>query len=427
MKKQILIALVLLGLVALIDAKVQKGKISSNAGNWVPVTQFYFSSAEKGTPQRGQFEWVVNTDDNSGNLSLLIYDDEDSSWPSIYKKRNSLSCWEKASKAKNNISIFNGETRLELISEGHPRIWYVVIADCNNEQFSLTYDFKFYNKNHKSGAYYQQFSLEQQGYFGLNLAFFFFFLVLIAIHAKGVFTLYSAGAYHFTIKLLTATIVLEFFAVMFQLINNAKYAKDGMGSAGCSVISHLLGYGSQLCLLYLVLLLSRGFVVSHTEIPDKMRLYIATGILFVIYFIFFIWRTVEAHKVLYPMFLWGSAPGIILLIIRVLTLVYFLYNIRNSHATEGHPTKRQFYLIFGLIAMIWFLWLPFNVIMSALVNMNKHWRLEMGVSAPYMLINFAFLCIMSFLFWPSRISKYFEVAQSDLLIGTSSSSPYETL
>jgi hypothetical protein len=136
----------------------------------------------------------------------------------------------------------------------------------------------------------------------------------------------------------------------------------------------------------------------------------------------FIWENVGRNPAS-TLYIYESAPGIALLVLRGLTLIWFLFSLKQSYSDEIHPEKKKFYLLFGQLFAIWFLVLPLIVIIASLLP--SWYRLKV-VIALYLIVNTLAFGTLGFLLWPSRATIYFSITKGDLLLG-SPSSPYESL
>jgi len=78
---------------------------------------------------------------------------------------------------------------------------------------------------------------------------------------------------------------------------------------------------------------------------------------------------------------------------------------------EDH-SKRWFYAIFGAGYSLWFLTLPLIVVIATTL---APWVRMKTVTAIYLVITTLGFGVICSLLWPSRASKYFQVAVPDLM------------
>jgi len=259
----------------------------------------------------------------------------------------------------------------------------------------------------------------------------FFFFIITAVHARGAFVLFQEKSYHPIVKLLSITIVLEFFSLLFLFIHYASYAKDGVGASGLKGLGELIDMAAQLSFIILLLLLSKGWSITNMQLTGQRILLIVTSILFILYITLFTWENVT-HNPATTFYVYESVPGILLLIVRGLVMLWFLWNLRLTFLEETNPEKRKFYLIFGGVYTLWFFMLIFIVMIAAAFGTYSYWRLKV-VTGMYLCVNTLGFSLMAFLLWPSRAQQYFQINKPDLLLPSgkhnsfSSNSPYDTL
>jgi len=125
------------------------------------------------------------------------------------------------------------------------------------------------------------------------------------------------------------------------------------------------------------------------------------------------------------LYIYESAPGIAILVVRFLTLCWFFWELRLTFLEETHPSKRQFYLIIGGVAAAWFLMLILIVSIAAVLPAYTRAKTVTGM---YLTMNTLGFSSLVFLMWPSRAHKYFQMEQADVLLGSAfHNSPYDSL
>jgi len=231
------------------------------------------------------------------------------------------------------------------------------------------------------------------------------------------------NSYHPIVRLLTCTLLLQTFSLLFSFIHYSIFGSNGIGAPGLLGLGDILDMASQLSFMFLLILLATGWSITRNEIRYKGILLAILGVFLLLYVSMFIWQNVGLDPAS-TTYVYETVPGIIILCIRVLTMAWFLFCLRGSFLDESHPNKRRFYFVFGSIYTVWFLLLPLIVIISSVdtADWNKY-RLVQGM---YLTLNALGFGIMIFLFWPSKAAEYFQMTKSDTLLSPSVSS-YETL
>ena len=138
----------------------------------------------------------------SGNLTMLVYDDEADSWPRIYG-RNGLTCAQKSAVAKASYPIAfdaNGQWSLpsqfqSVFEHRRPRFWYVVVAHAACQPTgTLSTSIRFVNVG--SSPWNQEFGVNERGLNTLYLVYFFVYAALSVYHFYGVRSLVQTNTFH---------------------------------------------------------------------------------------------------------------------------------------------------------------------------------------------------------------------------------------
>ena len=111
--------------------------------------------------------------------------------------------------------------------------------------------------------------------------------------------------------------------------------------------------------------------------------------------------------------MYATPPGIILLILRLLTMAYFIVMLYFTLAEEVNKPKRFFYIVFGSAYSVWFLALPFVAVVA--LAAPYWWRYKVVQGLHY---TFTYVAIsgMVTLLWPHYAHKFFEVIPADLMM-----------
>jgi hypothetical protein len=118
----------------------------------------------------------------------------------------------------------------------------------------------------------------------------------------------------------------------------------------------------DIILALLVILIAKGWAVTTTQLEkrDRMGIIVMVCILSLGYLILFIWDYAGQDPAA-TLYFFESAPGYIVIILRMATLVWFIYSLWATLRLETLPEKRRFYFVFGGIYTVWFLIVPIAV------------------------------------------------------------------
>ncbi|KAJ5067842.1 hypothetical protein M0811_03032 [Anaeramoeba ignava] len=366
--------------------------------HWTFYTKFCF---DKSSTHYGNFTWdvVVNHD----AYQWAFYDDNSNSWPAVYDSNEN--CNTKVSKALATSYI---DTFIpgyyEFFDQSRPRFWYFALANCQNDQLDMTYvDIHIWNP--EASKWNKEFSCNEQGLVALFLVFMIFFLILLIIYSIAAIKIYKKDSLHALARLFLLTIYLQTLGLIAIFAHFAAYAKDGKGSFGLRVFGELLEVVSAVLLMFFVLLVAKGWLISRNFITRKKILFGVIVVLLLLYIAMHIvgYATMNRATTTY---IWETVPGIIILCFRVLIMIWFIFEIIRTFKFEEDPDKKRFYKLFGFIFSVWFLCLPVIVIIASIISATYR---EKTATALILVFEMVFYSILIYLMWPSRTDKFFKI------------------
>jgi len=312
----------------------------------------------------------------------------------------------------------NNRSTVTFEDERRQHFWYFVVSNCGYNSISFNYEMHMYNAG--NDPWTKEFSFDEQGLEGLYLFYFIAYLIGGAVHAYAVYVLIQSRSYHPIVRLLTITIVLEFFSVFFNFIHYGVYAGNGVGVPGLHGIGNFLDIMAQVIFILILILIAKGWAITKTQLEDRKANLIMIIILFLAYTALFIWQNLGMDHAS-DIYVYESPPGIVVIVIRAIAMVWFLYCLRSTFAEENHPTKRKFYLWFGVSYLVWFSILPLITVIAAAVD---PWVRMKTVFILYVTSNAVALAGLGFLLWPTRANEYFQISSHLDIAGTI---PYDTI
>ncbi|KYQ90535.1 hypothetical protein DLAC_09160 [Tieghemostelium lacteum] len=383
--------------------------------DWQFITKFCY-----GTEGPGSIS--VEATANNNNTLIVLYDDQSNSFPEVYKNKD-LTCEQKITSTADlkvyivdNLSFANNVT-LPVNNPNQPHFWYIVAAACG-QSVDVDYNIEMLNAG---GLWKAQFSWDEQGLEALYLFYFFVFLFLTVYTIYSSWVLIQSRSFHPVAKLLSLAIYLEFFSVFILLIHYGVYSHNGVGGNGVQGFGELLDLSAQLAFILLLILISKGWAISRVNLEDKKIIMGVMGGLSALYLIMFIWYKAGQDPAS-SVYMYDTVPGILLLIARSLAMIWFMWCAYNTYMEEHHPSKRQFYLYFGIAFVAWFISLPFICIIAAAVD---PWVRLKTVIAFYVTFNALAFTAVAFLLAPSRANEYFSIS-SGSSSSSSNTASYET-
>jgi len=356
-------------------AKVSTGRFYSDNNQWALIDSFCADSTG-GEVKLTQFSHSVYYP----NQTIAVYHDLDDvvgGFPQLYKQHSS--CQSKVAQAAKSfdLSRLEDDEGIVLIpTTVVPRWWYVVVANCeiggpHGEGVGLiNYNITWTNTNNgEISRFTYHFSKDQEGMFEMSI---FSLIMLILLIPCAVF-LYcrlkkdESDLAHKVVGLVLAALTVHFFAVVFKIAHYDAYSYDGMGVPGVDDFAIVLDAIRELILVFMFIIVSKGmFISSETlrgmrAVLEVMFLYLCAtiGLLY--------WAYSEIDPAL-QMYAYQSDAGVCLVLLRVLTLFWFLSSLQTSWRRERQQFKRTFYICFAVFGMLWFLILPITVVVAELLD-----------------------------------------------------------
>jgi len=420
-----LVILVVLYFTTQTGAKRISGSIEDSHSEFRFWTKFCFDSYHGDNPSTHygtlNYNFTYLNDAVIGKNYLILFVDTDD-WYGAYHDTG-LSCQQRIAKVGNRNQIVHIPHKENInINESFSNVqrqhfWHMAFANCDGGGISIKYDGLLLQPNKN---WNEQFSFEEIGLLEGYLFFLVVFVIFTAAHLHSMITMYRIAPVHPILWLLSSAVLLELVSIVFIFIHYMTYSGNGIGVPALKTLGEIFDICSQVVLIMLLIVLSKGWTITRAKIVGRNQIIVIFAIFVVVYFVIFIWGLVGVDPATTD-YIYNSAPGIIILVVRSLAWIYFLYSIRDTLIVENHPTKRKFYKYFGVLYSLWFVALPIIVIMSVLIS---PWYSEKVVVNFYLVMNTLGLAVLSFLLWPTRSSDYFTITPPDLLAGTT---PYDTI
>eukprot|EP00455_Lapot_gusevi_P029449 TRINITY_DN3152_c0_g2_i1.p1 TRINITY_DN3152_c0_g2~~TRINITY_DN3152_c0_g2_i1.p1 ORF type:complete len:424 (+),score=143.04 TRINITY_DN3152_c0_g2_i1:68-1339(+) len=406
-----LVLVALFGLLATVQAGFSTGYVHSENG-FAYLSKFCFDFTPPESPDpAGEMHVKLLLDPHvrvpPPDMNLLIYDDQDFSWPAVYNKP--LSCSEKRSKALLSVPVVfqNGvfEHRGIVFEHLRPRFWYVVLANCQRI-YGVTYQVTF--ENSVASGWSKQFGVNEQGLNTLYLVYFLVVAALVAVHGYGLRPLWSNGLPPIH-RLFTAGLCILWLAIALELFHLFVYMANGFGSPLMHGFSQLLRVVSQLCMLFLLLLLSTGWCISTENITHRSRIITTFLALSASYLLLLLWAA--GRDPASTLYVYDSFPGACIVALNVAALAMFLSWLRESHDAENDPEKKAFYWRLGVSYGWWFASLLVVVLIAGILS---PWVREKVVTTIQLTVDVVAYAGMVFLLWPSRANNNFKISTPNI-------------
>jgi len=166
----------------------------------------------------------------------------------------------------------------------------------------------------------------------------------------------SAGSVHPVIWTLCSAILIQYLAQLFHTLHLWRYAYDGSGMKALEVFSEILFMVSQVTQTSLLILIALGYTLLQSQIGE-LDLMIPMCFMVGVIHIMLVGFGKIKDDASYKFHENEGVVGWILLVLRVLLYVWFLWAVQSS-AAEGGTRLRQFLGQFRAAGSIYFLAYP---------------------------------------------------------------------
>ncbi|KAM8713517.1 hypothetical protein ACLKA7_013782 [Drosophila subpalustris] len=312
--------------------------------------------------------------------------------------------------------------------EAEPRFWYVALVACyrnrttcqwhahenlarlSNRSSSilstLQYNIHLVNVHPNNTAAHlltYQYSYDQQNLLEMYLIFMLVYIVLLPMQIYAV-----RRQKHPVTKLFTLSLLTEFVSLSFITIHLILYAANGVGEPKMQAAGDVLDILSRTTFMLILLLLAKGWAVTRQQISRTgWIILMSIWIPYCAFHIFlYIWDRTEVD-IISDIDEYQTWPGWIVLILRTMFMMWFLYELRNTMKYEHSSKKLDFLLHLGASSLVWFIYLPIVAIVALQVSPMWRYKLLQGITNSADCMAY---CVMTGLLWPNRAGQYLLLA-----------------
>nr|CAG4645439.1 EOG090X03T7 [Lynceus sp. MCZ IZ 141354] len=297
-----------------------------------------------------------------------------------------------------------------------PRFWYISFVACHrdpsknctwkpvSEDYTINYDIHLVNGNpyskHQNPLEYE-FSFDKQDTVEIYLATLAGYICLLPLQLYAVMR-----QKHPVPRLFTIGLVLGLSGEFFNVIHSLKFAFDGIGFMSVAILGDVMDILSQTLLMLLLLLLAKGWAVTHMDLSNKPLMFIIWALYGIIHVLLYVWYLTKV-EVIDDIDEYQTWPGWLILVLRTAIMAWFLHSLRTTMAYEHQKEKLDFFLHFGAASLVWFIYLPIVALIALQVSALWRAKLLLGITCS---ANFFAYAVMSHLLWPTRSQQYFLLA-----------------
>jgi len=359
------------------------------ASDIVFLEKFAFTFSPGGE-RSGRFNLTVHLNGRASHSArLLIFDDEEASYPAPDRTWSSLSCDERLERAKHGMllqwdlaSSAEGQTVVHAIRQKlRPRWWYIAVADCALEASQATEALQVSWKLRLTNPPYgwaEEFSVDRRfaPHVSMLLALASGCLLgmqlvawsHLARSAQAIEDSASGkGAHRFT-QLLLFGLTLAFAEAVLSLAHHLCFSFDGVGAPALGLAGQLAALGSSFVLASLLLLISEGKCISYMLVTSDMwRMLRKLGPFLTSCMLLELWSEYSLSHAYSTDYVYTTPGGSVLVGFDLVLLALYASSWRRTLAQVGTQEDGRFYRTWGLVYMLWFLALPVSSLLARTV------------------------------------------------------------
>ncbi|KAF7227071.1 transcript variant X1 [Nothobranchius furzeri] len=411
--------------------KYVKGIVNTKE-DWVFLTRFCFLT------EFGRLDFRFRYPKSRCCQNILLYFDDSSQWPAVYKKPEKSCDQKEAVLRPENNQVINLTTRYtwsgcvveddgneEVLScvggrsfrSVRERWWYIALSKCGGEGLQLEYEMKLTNGQ---SFWTQHFSADEFGILETDITFLVIFSLVFLLSCYFAYNLKGRQLLHTTYKMFMTAAGVEVLSLLFHCVYWGLYARDGVGNFSLKILGKLLFSVSFLVFLLMLILLGKGFTVTRARISHSgsVKLSIYMTVYTITYVILFIYEAefFDPGEVLY---VYESPAGYGLMALQLVAYVWFCYAVLVS--LKHYPEKQPFYVPFFTTYTLWFFAVP---VMALIANFAiPRWAREKIVNGIQLGIHLYAHIVFLVITRPSAANKNFPYHVRTSQIGILLSSP----
>merc|ERR1719464_172 len=365
-------------------------------------------------PAAGTVEVELSSNSDYGsNYTLVMYDDQQNSWDKIYD--TGLSCEEKVSNFTRlalsfSVGPFGGYTRTISIHQHiRPRWWWLYLANCDDFEGAPALDFEVHFQQNSTAWLEVEVGSNDQGLSVMYSVYLGVYLLLFGLQLFAYYVYTIQQYIHQVIKLLTATMGLQLFAVIFHFADWIIFTETGEHEIFFPIIASLCSILASTVFLLLLLVLAQGWTVSRFEVMYPKSLLAACLASAAVECALYIWVLVGLDDQT-TTFVYNSAPQYIYGALFAVIGVAFVAQCVISHRNEPLESKKNLYVLLALFFSLWFLWPLLRIPVGDGFN---PWVRDVAIQSISMTLSTIAYFVMMLLMWPTWAHQYFNLSMVD--------------
>jgi len=352
-------------------------------------------------------------------FQLVLFDDEEASFPSIYPYAPGQNCSHWIGAAKAVIPVMWGSDgrflwNTTISQQARPRFWYAMIVTCD-EQTTVPMVFQYnLHMYHGHLSYWsKEFGMNEMGMNTAFVTFLAIYTILLLVQAGATAYFWGQEKYiHPLLRLLFCAVLFHWIYCVFKVAFYVHFSFNGEGEWAVSRLGDFFYIIMRSLFIFMLLLLASGYsiVESTGQIREKRLIFCTVVLLTIVWILLQIW---ENHII--PREEVGLHTHIkvilnILLVVWLCVGTLFCWLARQSHTKVPttfiqSQTKKDFFVRLGIFYGVWFLSLPLITVIAQVLDPWVRLKLVTTFTLCETLVG---VLALMWLMWPTRASKYFD-------------------
>lgn len=316
-------------------------------------------------------------DDSHGirTVNIQLHSMMDENWDQIQAMEN---CHEKEKFSKLTIDMdlpTNGEWSFthtgHLSQHTRPRVWFMVLSDCNGRIQDLSekakdklwgnklqIEMNFINTNKSHLSY------EEQGLMTPYLFILFIYLVIMVLNFNILYKYYKREEeVDYPLLLINIALFVEFLALVFEILHLTIYENNGRGLFLFNLFNQIFDISAQFLIIIIFVLVGWGWTINYMNLENFeffLPLLAFVGIIHLL--------IVGLSRLTDDEFTknhdYEGFAGYLIIFLRIGLYVYFIMGIHDTFK-QARFKIRSFIIKFGILGTIYFLAFPILVLITS--------------------------------------------------------------
>lgn len=252
-----------------------------------------------------------------------------------------------------------------------PRVWFMVLSDCNNHIRDLSekgkdklwgnkiqIEIQYINTN-KSHL-----SFEEQGLMGPYLIILLIYIVIIALNFNVFFKYYrKEEEVDYPLLLVNIVLVIEFWALLLEVLHLIIYESNGKGFFLFNLLNQILDISAQFLIVVIFILVGWGWTINYMNLENFEFFLPLLAFIGIIHLL-----VVGLSRLTDDDFTknhdYEGFAGYLIIFLRLGLYIYFIMGIRDTFQQARFKIK-SFIIKFGILGSVYFLTFPGLVVITS--------------------------------------------------------------